>query len=93
LELGEHRRADLEIRTAVEEIARTAAETRGPFEGYTEQSDGWSSTVALDVCGDPQRIVRRGQVVARLQGGQIADEVDVAAAGDTTYKLPDSLRH
>ena len=57
-----------------------ATETNGPVERHAKKADGGPPAVLRDVLGGAESIRCGRQVVARLEGGQIAHEVDVAAA-------------
>jgi hypothetical protein len=89
--LGEHRRGDCYIRTRVEELERRPAEARRPFQRNAEKANRWPSSVACDVLRGLEGGHGRREIISRLQGRQVAHEVDVTAALHVDHRAYESV--
>jgi hypothetical protein len=78
--LGKRCGPDGDVRAAVEELDGCSSVAAGPVERNAEEADGRPTAVAPEIFREAERRLRGSQRIVGLERGEIAHEVDIAAA-------------
>jgi hypothetical protein len=74
VEVGQHRRADADVRATVEKVFGRSTKARGPIEGNGHETDCRATASRLDRVRDPHGLRGRFGGVVRIEIRQVPDE-------------------